>query len=110
MTAVFPAWLRNDLADAAARLREQESQRTDACGLCRPFNPCWWHRYGPGSAVDGSVIDRQVRAALDDREFVHAESSRVYARIASAVRNGLDDAPLAAMVRAEVATRSQTDD
>lgn len=44
MTAVSPAWLRNDLAEAAKMLRDQESQRRIACGLCRPGNPCWWHR------------------------------------------------------------------
>lgn len=46
-----------------------------------------------------------VAAGLDAREFVHAESSRSYARLASAVRAGADDATLASLLRAEVNAR-----
>ena len=49
--------------------------------------------------------DQCVRKALTEREFVHAASSRVYARLASAVRAGMSDALLVQMLRAEVAAR-----
>jgi hypothetical protein len=52
------------------------------------------------------ALDAAVRAALDARDAVHAESSRIYARLACAVRAGADDAMLGALVRAEVAQRS----
>ena len=48
-----------------------------------------------------------VRLALTDREFIHAESSRIYSRLAGAVRAGADDAALARMLRAEVDARSK---
>ena len=50
-------------------------------------------------------VSREVAAALNEREFIHAESSRIYARIAGAVRAGADDHALAALVRKEVAER-----
>lgn len=52
-----------------------------------------------------AALNAAVAAALDAREFVHAESSRIYARLASAVRAGSDDATLASLLRSEVNAR-----
>lgn len=49
---------------------------------------------------------REVASALDARKFVHAESSRIYARLAAAVRAGADDATLAQLLRDEVNARA----
>ena len=57
--------------------------------------------------VRADISLRRVQAALDDRAFVHAESSRIYARLAGAVRAGADDAMLAAILRAEVEARNE---
>ena len=54
-----------------------------------------------------SYAAEAVRLALTDREFIHAESSRIYSRLAGAVRAGADDAALARMLRAEVDARSK---
>ena len=42
---------------------------------------------------------------LNERGQVHGESSRVYARLACAVRAGADDSALAKMLRDEVKSR-----
>lgn len=52
------------------------------------------------------LVAQRVREALDAREFIHAESSRIYARLAGAVRAGADDATLAKLLRAEVDARA----
>lgn len=48
--------------------------------------------------------ERELRAAAE-RSGIHAESTRIYARLASAVRAGADDATLARLLRDEVAAR-----
>lgn len=54
---------------------------------------------------DKAALDAAVAAALEAREFVHAESSRIYARLAGAVRAGADDTTLASLLRSEVNAR-----
>ena len=45
---------------------------------------------------------------LEERGKIHGESSRIYARLASAVRGGADDSALAKMLRNEVNSRVNT--
>ena len=59
-----------------------------------------WHDTAP-PGVD------LVRAALDAREFVHAESSRVCARIVAVIHSGADDAQLGQAVRKIIAERQE---
>jgi hypothetical protein len=47
-----------------------------------------------------------VAAALNDRMAIHAESSRIYANLASVVRSGADDATLARELRNAIRARS----
>lgn len=58
-----------------------------------------------GVATLQSAIDAAIAEALNEREFVHAESSRIYARLASVVRAGAGDAALADLLRKEVEAR-----
>ncbi len=53
-----------------------------------------------------AAMDAAISNALDAREFEHAESSRIYARLASAVRSGCEDEALARVLREEVNKRT----
>lgn len=50
------------------------------------------------------------RNAIDERRFVHAESSRIYSRLASAVRSGACDATLVNLLRNEVYRRMKNEE
>lgn len=50
-------------------------------------------------------LKQTVQDALNGREFIHAQSSRIYAKLASAVQAGADDITLGRLLRAEMQTR-----
>lgn len=52
------------------------------------------------------AMEEAARAAISEREFVHAESSRIYSRLSSAVASGADDSQIAKLLRDEVAKRA----
>mgnify|MGYP003554182048 CR=1 FL=1 len=58
-------------------------------------------------AIDAAVAAERGRweALLEDRAQIHGESSRIYARLASAVRAGAGDIVLGQLLRAEVQGR-----
>jgi hypothetical protein len=58
------------------------------------------------AAVAAAVAQERERWA--ERDDIHTESSRIYARLAGAVRAGADDASLARMLRHEVLSRSKS--
>lgn len=62
--------------------------------------------YSWAPLYDQAALDAEVANALDSRAFIHAESSRIYARLAAAVRAGANDATLGKMLRAEVMNRA----
>lgn len=56
---------------------------------------------------DQAALDAAVGNALDEREFIHAGSSLIYARLATAVRAGCADEVLGKLLREEVAKRGE---
>jgi hypothetical protein len=71
----------------------------------------WGNERTQRSIVDlcRDVARSQEAAERDrwaERDDMHTESSRIYARLASAVRAGADDATLARLLRSEVASRA----
>ena len=56
---------------------------------------------------DQSELDVAIADALNERENIHAESSRIYARLASALRNGVDDLTIGKLFRNEVRQREE---
>ena len=56
---------------------------------------------------DQSELDVAVAEALNERENIHDESSRIYARLASALRNGVDELTIGKLFRDEVRQREE---
>jgi hypothetical protein len=56
------------------------------------------------AALDAAVAAERER--WEHRDDIHTESSRIYARLACAVRTGADDAALARLLRHEVNARA----
>lgn len=56
---------------------------------------------------DQSELDAAIAEALNERESIHSESSRIYARLASALRNGVDDLTVGKLLRDEVRQREE---
>lgn len=88
----FERWYSNDgeWPQAVARGTATEYRLASACAAWSAWQAAW----SAGS-----------REALAEREFVHAESSRIYAMLASAVRNDASDAQLAQLLRDAVHDR-----
>lgn len=85
------AWLGPDLPDSIA------DELPDDCARNRV------RRY----VMEMVAAERERwKEALERRGRIHGESSRIYARLASAVRAGADDVVLGQLLRAEVRNRA----
>jgi hypothetical protein len=71
----------------------------------KPVEPCLFVNELP--LYDKQALDNACWNAVEEREFIHAESSRIYARLACAVRAGASDTSLATMIRKAVAKREK---
>ena len=103
------------------------SESNDLLGLAPERDHLGWHalNYRTAHTVHAEAmwqelvacIERREAAAvaaererwkemLEERGRIHGESSRIYARLASAVRAGADDVVLGQLLRAEVRNRA----
>lgn len=96
MTAreAFERWYSNEgtWPQAVARDSNGQYRLASACAAWSAWEAAW---------------DAGSREALAEREFVHAESSRIYAMLASAVRNDATDTELAQLLRDAVRDRGR---
>jgi len=82
------------IARAASMAPEQRSEQASKAANAR-----WSRRQ--------REIDDAVHAALSEREFVHAESSRILARLAAVIRAGASDDVIAECLENEINHRAE---
>ena len=82
-------------ARAASMTAEQRTERASKAANAR-----WIKRQ--------QEIDSAVNTALNEREFVHAESSRILARLAAVIRAGASDDVIAECLENEINHRAES--
>ena len=96
------AAIGNDPCDDRSTLPERVRAMRSELDRCGKDNCMGRKAHSTTTWVTLESREHAIRRALDERDQVHAESSRIYARLASAVRAGADDATLGRLLRAEV--------
>jgi len=91
-------WHAHGMAWALADAMQPGSEEWTAADLARA--------YEAGAKQAQQFESKRWKEVLEDRGRIHAESSRIYARLAGAVRAGADDAALSRMLREEVRNRA----